>query len=234
MTTTFSKTSGGELDPIAAFTRSTGTPSCALRSTTPWSPKVVTGSPVFASSATRLKPGVTVKMRSSFLPSALGRPRPERHAASRIPPRCATCAIAFVEVPRPFRRARHRIRRHHPARRARREVERAVHHDRRALVARLRRDAEVVRPPFPDDLDFAEGVSIEEVERRVPAVAEIAAVAAPLGEASSGGAGGACWADAIAHSAMVRATVKRAQFSRQHHPGALTHGKLGNFSVDLL
>ena len=181
MTTTFSKTSGGELDPIAAFTRSTGTPSCALRSTTPWSPKVGDRQSRLRVERDEVEAGRHREDALVFLAVRAGRPRPERHAASRIPSRRAARAIAFVEVPRPLRRARHRIGRDHPARRARREVERAVHHDRRALVAGLGRHAEVVRPPFPDDLDFAEGVSIEEVERRVPAVAEVTTVAAPLG-----------------------------------------------------
>ena len=61
--TTFSNTTGGELLPISALSRLIGTPSWALRSTTPWLPNASTGFPVFASRATSENPGVTTKIR---------------------------------------------------------------------------------------------------------------------------------------------------------------------------
>src|SRR4051812_5116175 len=84
-TTTLLPTTGGALIPIEPVSGSTTWSSCVLRSTTPLVPKEGTGTPVFAFSATRLYPGVIVKIRSSPCPSlqyATPRPDPGRTAFS--------------------------------------------------------------------------------------------------------------------------------------------------------
>ena len=89
-------------------------------------------------------------------------------------------AVAFIQPIHPQRFARGGIHGHGVAAHSGGEIENAMHRERRHFVVRIRARAEVLRLPGPGDLQLADVVAIDLIERRILGALRVAAVVAPF------------------------------------------------------
>src|SRR6185436_11184656 len=100
--------------------------------------------------------------------------------AARQLPRRRRAARPLVLAVHPEQLARRAVERDHRAARARRGIDDALDHQRRGFELIFRPRTEAVGLEPPRDLELAEVVGVDLIERRVPHMTEIAAVAAPF------------------------------------------------------
>ena len=105
---------------------------------------------------------------------------PVREAAPRQLPRRVRAARALVLAVHPQHLAGGRVERDHGAPRSAGRVDDALHHQRRRLELELGPRTEIVGLEPPGDLELAEVARVDLIERRVPRMRDVAAVAAPL------------------------------------------------------